>query len=359
MFDRTLESLERELGFVVPDPQRLLLKRQMPTPTREQLLGSLTNGQTYFYRHPDQFQAFEGFLRTCDPSTPQRIWSAGCSTGCEPYSIAMALDKAHRSGRVLGTDISAERLQEARQGVYRESRVLRLGFEDKERYFSSVGNELWKVKPFLTNSVSFELENLTEKTGPGMSRIWDVIFCRNVLIYFDEAMAREILGRLVTRLQAGGLLVLGYPEAFFGLSHPELVLLAARTAIFTRVTAQRLQPSLMLESTPPVLPVAIRPGAFQEGLRRHAMGDLDEARRCFAEAQEKESGLSLVHYFSARLFDELKQPMQAAHSLQKFFATYREDDPEVLAFTQRNGVSLEQLTLAATRLRDRLERSLA
>lgn len=353
MFDRTLESLEQELRIVVPDAQKAILQRQMPEADREELLAQLTNGQTYFFRHPDQCQAFEEYLRDSDLQKTFRIWSAGCSTGCEPYSIAMMLDKTRRQGRVLGTDISRERLQEAGQGYYRESRMLRLNLAERDRYFQSVGGGQWEIRPWLKASVQFALENLNESTGPGMSRLWDVVFCRNVLIYFDEAGARDILSRLVERIETGGVLVLGYPEAFFGLQHPELALVAARTAIFKKVAREEIA---ALDDPAPTLPLALHPGAFQEGLRLHAMGRLNEAREQFLEAEVSEPGLSLVHYFSARLHDELQERREAVASLRKFFQTYRDDDPEVLEFTNRNGLSLEQLSLAAIRLRERLER---
>lgn len=354
MFSETLEGLERELGIVVADPVRAVLSRQMPHASREELLAQLTNGQTYFFRHPEQCDAFEDYLRRSEPLSYHRIWSAGCSTGCEAYSIALMLDRSRRRGRVLGTDISGARIQEARAGVYRESRMLRLDAETRGRYFLPQEEGFWKVRPVLTELVSFELENLTLDTGPGMSRTWEVIFCRNVLIYFDEGAAREILQRLVSRLEMGGLLVLGFPEAFFGLQHPELGLLTARSAIFQKL-ARPLGDALDTPR-PPLLPVAPAPGPFQEGLRLHAMGELEAARRSFQQAEEAEPGLSLVHYFSARLHDELHQKPLAVASLRKFFETYSDDDPRVQAFTLRNGLSLEQLNLAAHRLRERLDR---
>lgn len=355
-FDDSLERLERELGIVVSDPQRAILARQMPNADRTELLAQLTNGQTYFFRHPDQCEAFEQMLRERSATYPCRIWSAGCSTGCEAYSIAIMLDRTRRPGRVLGTDISAQRVAEAEQAVYRESRLLRVSPADRAHYFRPTGEEMWRVAPFLTSQVNFALENLNEDHGPGMSRLWDAIFCRNVLIYFDEARAREILHRLVARLEMGGVLVLGYPEAFFGLQHPELTLLAARTAIFSKVAQQSHQP-VEAYSPPLNLPLAPGPGPFQEGLRFHAMGKLEEARTQFRLAEDQDPDMPLVHYFSARLHDELRQKSQAVVSLQKFFQTYREDDPAVLAFTNRNGLSLQQLSLAATRLRERLDRS--
>lgn len=359
MFDQVLEDLECELGLVVPDPTRAILARKLPNANREELLAYLTNGQTYFFRHPDQCKAFEDYLRDLSATSSLRLWSAGCSTGCEAYSIAIMLERTRRMGRVLGTDISAARIAEAREGVYRESRLERLTPEERQRYFWPLENQ-WKVQAHLASLVSFELENLNLDHGPGMARRWDVIFCRNVLIYFDEAKAREILVRLVERLEVGGLLVLGFPEAFFGLQHPELRMWSARSAIFVK----ELRPALvsapkLLPGPVGVSPLALAPGPFQEGLRLHAMGKLEEAGRKFQEAEESDPHSSLVFYFSARLHDELQQPTEAVSALRKFFALYREDDPKILAFTERNGLSVDQLSSAASRLRERLERGRA
>lgn len=106
MFERVLEELECELGLVVPDQTREILARKLPGANREELLGYLTNGQTYFFRHPDQCEQFEAYLREQRSSSVLRIWSAGCSTGCEAYSIAIMLERTRRAGRVLGSDIS-------------------------------------------------------------------------------------------------------------------------------------------------------------------------------------------------------------------------------------------------------------
>lgn len=354
MFDQVLESLECELGLVVPDPTRVLLARKFPDANREELLGYLTNGQTYFFRHPDQCRAFEQYLRENPSPTPLRIWSAGCSTGCEAYSIAIMLERSRQAGRILGSDISGVRVAEAIAGVYGGSRMERLTLEERGRYFSPHG-EQWKIKPSVASLASFEIENLNSSTGPGMSRRWDVIFCRNVLIYFDEAKSREILLRLTERLEVGGLLVLGFPEAFFGLQHPELRMWSPGTAMFVKKARKLSASSEESAERPEPLPAAPDPGPFQEGLRLHAMGSLKEAEKKFREAERSDPSSSLVLYFSARLHDELHQRSQAVAALRKFFTLYEEDDPRVLAFTEKNGLSVAQLSSAATRLRERLE----
>lgn len=354
MFEQVLESLEQELGLAVPEATRALLARKFPQANREELLGCLTNGQTYFFRHPDQCRAFEGYLRETPSSTPLRIWSAGCSTGCEAYSIAIMLERTRRAGRVLGSDISGVRIAEALHGVYGANRLERLTLEERDRYFSPQGDQ-WKIKPSVASLTNFEVENLNHSNGSGMSRRWDVIFCRNVLIYFDEAKSREILLRLTECLEVGGLLVLGFPEAFFGLQHPELRMWSPGTAMFTKEPRKLAAGSTESPDMPGPIALAPRPGPFQEGLRLHAMGSLEEAEVKFREAERSDPSSSLVLYFSARLHDELRQRSKAVAALRKFFTLYQEDDPKVLAFTEKNGLSVAQLSSAAARLKERLE----
>ncbi len=354
MFDQVLENLECELGLVVPDPTRILLSRKFPNATREELLSYLTNGQTYFFRHPDQCRAFEGYLRETISPTPLRIWSAGCSTGCEPYSIAIMLERSRQAGRVLGSDISGPRIKEAIRGLYGASRMERLTLEERGRYFDPAGKQ-WKIRPSVASLVNFEIENLNQGHGAGMSRRWDVIFCRNVLIYFDEAKSREILRELVERLEVGGLLVLGFPEAFFGLQHAELRMWAAGTAMFVKEPRKLPTHDPGVSNVPSAPVVAPSPGPFQEGLRLHAMGALDEAEKKFREAELADPSSSLVLYFSARLHDERHQRSQAVAALRKFFTLYQDDDPKVVAFAEKNGLTVAQLNSAAVRLRERLE----
>lgn len=218
---------------------------------------------------------------------------------------------------------------------------------------------MWRVHPRLAAMVRFEAENLTLGDGPGMSRQWDVIFCRNVLIYFDESMARQILSSLVKRLELGGLLVLGFPEAFFGLQHPELKLLTSRSAIFTKVAVQLPSVSSSPEALPQTAGPWAEPGPFQTALRLHAAGRLKEAEGYLNEAVAQTPDFALVHYFAARLQDELGQPQRAVAALQRFFDKFEPEAPGLLDFTERNGLTLDQLNLAAQRLRERLAKGRA
>ncbi len=356
MFEDQLKNLETELGIEVPKAIKDVLASRYPDASREQLLQQITNGQTYFFRHPDQCDAFERYLAKSDPLSHWRIWSAGSSTGCEAYTIAIILDRVRRAGTVLGSDIAQERLAEARAGVYRESRLQRITLSERDSYFLPAGAGKWRVHPRLTAGVRFETENLTLTDGPGMSRLWDVIFCRNVLIYFDESTARHILSSLVQRMELGGLLVLGFPEAFFGLQHPELKLLTSRSAIFTKVAVKLPSVTSSPEALPQTAGPWAEPGPFQKALRLHAAGRLKEAETYLDEAAAQTPDFALIHYFAARLQDELGQPQRAVESLQRYFETYEPEAPELLDFTERNGLTLGQLNLAAQRLRERISK---
>lgn len=186
---------------------------------------SLTVGETYFWRNRPQFEALEQVIlpellgRTPEASR-LNVWSAACSTGEEPYSLAILFHKVLRAsgGRplsILGTDLNPLALEAARQALYPSwsFRDTPEGFQ--ERYFDPVGTR-WLVKPDLRRAVHFKLLNLMEPAGwagAGIDHL-DLILCRNVLIYFDEKGVETVLHGLYDALNPNGWLVLGHADAF-------------------------------------------------------------------------------------------------------------------------------------------------
>jgi chemotaxis protein methyltransferase CheR len=171
-------------------------------------------GETYFLRHPEQL---EGLLRhalvPAPADRPLLIWSAGCATGEEPYSVAMLLLEAGRgraADRILATDVSARALAAAREGLYGEWSLRRLGPARRERFFERAGRRL-AVSAAVRQPVEFRAHNLVHDPPPGLG--FDVILCRNVLIYFTPERALEVLERLAGALAPGGWLLLGPVEA--------------------------------------------------------------------------------------------------------------------------------------------------
>ncbi len=166
-------------------------------------------GETYFYRHPEQIAALQRHL-FLGPG-PLRIWCAGCATGEEAYSMALALLESGRAGagdRILATDVSERALERARRGTYRPWALRRLPVELRARYFAGEGEA--GVAPAVREMVRFERHNLVADPAPAGP--FDLVLCRNVLIYFAPAVAAEVLRRLLPAVRPGGFLALGPPE---------------------------------------------------------------------------------------------------------------------------------------------------
>ncbi|MFA7096521.1 MAG: protein-glutamate O-methyltransferase CheR [Gammaproteobacteria bacterium] len=189
---------------------------------RERVIEAMTTNETYWFRdhHP-----FEILKQTILPEfaqrrgQPVRIWSAACSTGQEPYSISMAVDEylQTRPGslpggvQIIATDISPAVLKEAREASYDALALSRgLSEQRKQRFFIQKGPR-WEVRPEVRARVSFRELNLLDSYA--LLGRFDVIFCRNVLIYFSAASKRDILERMAAILVPRGYLVLGASES--------------------------------------------------------------------------------------------------------------------------------------------------
>ncbi|MGI0116883.1 CheR family methyltransferase [Zooshikella sp. RANM57] len=154
-----------------------------------------------------------------------RIWSAACSTGQEPYSIAMAIDEFERNNlgmlkgdvKIVATDLSSKVMAEAMAGEY-DSLALGRGLSDErlQRYFTALQGKRWVVKPHIKQRVEFRIINLQESYA-SLGK-FDIVFCRNVLIYFSAELKLDILSRIYKTLKPGGFLFLGASEALNGLS---------------------------------------------------------------------------------------------------------------------------------------------
>nr|WP_189455898.1 protein-glutamate O-methyltransferase CheR [Lysobacter bugurensis] len=188
---------------------------------RQAALDLLTTNETYFFREPRHFEYLRSVLPTLTQS-PVRVWSAACSTGEEPYSIAMLLSDAlpnHRQWEVLGTDISSRVLDAARSGHYRLERARNLPPAMLSKHcLKGTGPQAGTmlVRRELRARVRFEPINLNE-TLPDFGQ-FDVIFLRNVMIYFDDATKRDVIARLVPALRPGGHFLIGHSESLNGLT---------------------------------------------------------------------------------------------------------------------------------------------
>jgi chemotaxis protein methyltransferase CheR len=173
----------------------------------ESLVEHVVVSETAFWRHPEQLAAV-GRIAAASPG-PLSIWSAGCATGEEPYSVAIALLEAGRAGRgdrILATDLSERALAAARAGSYGVRALRRLPPELADRWLEGAAER--RVREAPRALVTFARHNLVAReAAPGGP--FDLVLCRNVLIYFDEPTAAAVIRRLAEALGPGGALVLG------------------------------------------------------------------------------------------------------------------------------------------------------
>ena len=185
---------------------------------REAFVNALTTNLTAFFREPHHFEllAERAGQRAQQRGAPLRCWSSACSTGEEAWSIAMVLREAQCAGSVLGTDIDTEVLQTAQSGIYRAERAAALAPERLRKHFlrgSGANEGLVSVRPELRQMVRFGQLNLQSPVWPAQEA-FDVIFCRNVVIYFDREVQKKLLARFADLLVPGGLLMVGHSESF-------------------------------------------------------------------------------------------------------------------------------------------------
>jgi chemotaxis protein methyltransferase CheR len=193
----------------------------------EQLINSFTVNETYFYREDNQLRCLSHSLlpeivRSRTPGDLVRIWSVPCSTGEEPYSIAMWLLENWQlvdayNIEIVGSDIDTRVLAEARIGLYGERAVSRLSPDLVKRYFEKVGEREQIIKD-LRESVKFTQVNLMDAATTARQGRFDIIFCRNVLIYFDDASRLAAAHNLFSTLNRGGFICLGHSESMARIS---------------------------------------------------------------------------------------------------------------------------------------------
>lgn len=194
------------------------------------MIDSLSTNLTSFFREDGHFRALSRIVPELIRDAARRgrprlsLWSAGCSSGEEPYTMAVtALEAAQGTGadiRILATDISTRVLKKAGQGIYPAERVKSVPPDLLRRYFQ-VGQGNWagyyRVKKDVRDLVRFERFNLMDPPAPGDP--CNVIFCRNVMIYFDKKTQEGLVNRFHGRLARGGYLFIGHSESLTGLSH--------------------------------------------------------------------------------------------------------------------------------------------
>ncbi|HXG57744.1 MAG TPA: protein-glutamate O-methyltransferase CheR [Thermoanaerobaculia bacterium] len=192
----------------------------------DQIYDLVTTNETYFFREPAQLTAFieeiVPELLTRKSVKKVRIWSAGCSSGEEPYSIAMLLQESgyyeKATFEIFASDINQQVLAKARKGSYRENAFRATEASLRDKYFTREADGSWRIHDDIRNRVSFGRLNIYDEARVSLLGHLDVIFCRNVIIYFDDASKKIVVSNFYNRLVDGGYLLLGHSESLISLS---------------------------------------------------------------------------------------------------------------------------------------------
>lgn len=249
-YERLASLIQAQVGIRMPATKRLMVEGRLRKRVRtlglpsveaycryvfdhdgldaeiEHLIDAITTNKTDFFREPEHFRYLT------QDALPQllsrrgrglKLWSAACSNGAEPYTLAMTLAAVSGDGQpfdfsILGTDICTEVLDHAAAGVYSEEMIAAGVPADMRRYVMRAkdpGRRELRIVPEIRRTVSFLHLNLMDASYP-VDRDVDVIFCRNVLIYFDRPTQHKVLKRLISHLRPSGYLFLGHSESMAG-----------------------------------------------------------------------------------------------------------------------------------------------
>lgn len=188
----------------------------------QEMFNRITINETSFCRNQPQLDVFENvvlqrLIKDRAATKRIRIWSAACSTGEEPYTLAMQVHRtlgvrlADWRIEILGTDISEKALTTAQEGRYTSFSFRGVNPLVTKKYFREEGG-FFQIDPTIQSMVTFELHNLKDSMAARRHGIWDVIFCRNVMIYFDDAMKKQVVQTFHNQLAPDGTLFIGHSE---------------------------------------------------------------------------------------------------------------------------------------------------
>ncbi len=222
LVETRLKELALTLGYKDVDELYQVAKSKLTPQLLTQIVDALTTNETYFFRDQHPFEAlknhiFPELFKLREKERKINIWSAACSTGQEPYSIALLLVEhfsqylATYRVSILATDISPTAIKKAKEGIYNQIEVNRgLPVTYLVKYFKQVGAN-WKIDDKVKRLVRFEVLNLLE-AGKKLRETFDLIFCRYVLIYFNVETKKKVLQDIWKLLNKGGYLFLGATE---------------------------------------------------------------------------------------------------------------------------------------------------
>ncbi|MGM0423923.1 MAG: CheR family methyltransferase [Thermodesulfobacteriota bacterium] len=254
-FEQLRDFIYQQTGIFIGDNRKYLLENRLANRLKEHNLNSfaeyyyflkydparrqelnrlfavITTNETSFFRNPPQIKVFQDSilpevleLKRKKGNKRLRLWSAGCSTGEEPYTLGIVLQEvlgrevSQWDIRILAHDLSEDVLQSARRGVYNEYTLRSTPKHILERYFQELSQGNYKILPQVQELVSFGTLNLSDRFQLKQLETADIIFCRNVIIYFDEAMKKQVISGMYDNLLPGGYLFVGHSESLHNLS---------------------------------------------------------------------------------------------------------------------------------------------
>jgi chemotaxis protein methyltransferase CheR len=255
-FDRFAHYITSELGIKMPDSKMTMVQSRLlrrarelrlcsideygeyffdstSSEEREHFINAITTNKTDFFREPDHFDylvktALPKLRSGTDPRMSRlNVWSAACSSGQEPYTLAMvlseyALQNVGFTFAILGTDISTKVLEQARRAVYEESLTAPVPAPLRKKYLlrsKDRGSSLVRISPALRATVSFNPLNFMNDNYR-IQNMFDVVFCRNVLIYFDRKTQESVICKICRNIKPGGYLFVGHSESLAGMDVP-------------------------------------------------------------------------------------------------------------------------------------------
>ena len=202
----------------------------------QSLISLFTTNLTGFFRHPEHFDIAADHVLRVGQSRQPRCFSAAAATGEEPYSLAMAVTEVFGEEEprvnILATDIDVEALAVARLGEYSDRALEGLSADRLERFFTEITVNHWRIKPTVQSLVEFRALNLNDVTWQNIEGPFDVIFCRNVLMYFEASYRYSVAERLASLLAPDGLLILDPTEHLGKAGH--FFARAAADAVYSR-----------------------------------------------------------------------------------------------------------------------------
>ena len=267
-FNQLSDFITENYGIKMPPAKRVMLQSRLHKRLRElnitsykeyseyifskkgteeiiNMIDVVSTNKTDFYREPKHFDflietILPEFISRNDRSQKLKVWSAGCSSGEEAYTLSFVISEFFEKYggfdyTILGTDISTRILKKAVEGIYEERKVDPVPLEIKKKYLLKSKNrekKLVRIVPRLRNKAKFMRLNFMEEFYNNVDEQFDIIFCRNVLIYFDRPTQEKVINNLSAKLKKSGYFFLGHSESINGLKVP---LVQLKPTIFLKI----------------------------------------------------------------------------------------------------------------------------